>query len=43
MGDCDLKKPDIEWWYIEYYGLDTVIAPEQPFDIMFGKWVRIKE
>lgn len=39
-GDVNLKNPDIEWYYIEYYGLDSSNVPEQPHSILFGKWVR---
>lgn len=34
-----LKNPDVEWYYIEYYGLDPVNVPEQPDDVLYGKWV----
>lgn len=39
LGDVSLKNPEIEWYYIEYYGLDTVNVPEQPEYVIFGKWV----
>lgn len=38
-GNVDLKTPDVEWWYIEFYGLNTKEVPEQPSDILFGRWV----
>lgn len=38
-GDVNLKDPDVNWWYIEYYGLDNMNVPEEPFDVVFGKWV----
>lgn len=37
QGDADLKCPDIEWYYIEFYGLDSACVPEQPENIIFGK------
>lgn len=37
QGDADLKCPDIEWYYIEFYGLDSACVPEQPDNIIFGK------
>lgn len=40
-GDVNLKKPDVIWYYIEFYGLDPINIPEQPDDILFGKWVSI--
>lgn len=40
-GDVNLKTPDIHWWYFEYYGLDNMNVPEEPFDVVFGKWVRV--
>lgn len=39
-GDVNLKKPDFECYYIEFYGLDPNNVPEQPNQILFGKWVR---
>lgn len=38
-GNVDLKTPQVEWWYIEFWGLDPTQVPEQPEDILFGKWV----
>lgn len=38
-GDVNLKKPDFECYYIEFYGLDPNNVPEQPDQILFGKWV----
>lgn len=38
-GEVNLKNPDVNWWYIEYYGLDNMSVPEEPMDIVFGKWV----
>lgn len=39
-GDVNLKNPDFEYFYIEYYGLDTVNVLDQPEQIFFGKRVR---
>lgn len=38
-GEVNLKNPEVNWWYIEYYGLDNMNVPEKPMDIVFGKWV----
>lgn len=38
-GEVNLKDAVVNWWYIEYYGLDTLNVPEKPLDIVFGKWV----
>lgn len=40
-GDVDLKNPEINWWYIEYYGLNHLDIPEEPYDVVFGKWVSL--
>lgn len=39
QGEVNLKKPDFECYYIEFYGLDPNNVPEQPNQILFGKWV----
>lgn len=39
VADVDLKHPQVEWYYIEYYGLDTVNVPQHPLDILFGRWI----
>ncbi|KAH8391635.1 hypothetical protein KR200_002685 [Drosophila serrata] len=36
-GSVDLKNPQVEWWYIEFWGLDPTAVPEQPDDILFGR------
>lgn len=41
-GNVNLKNPDVEWYYIEYYGLDTLNVPESPYNIIFGKWVSMR-
>lgn len=38
-GDVNLKSPECEYYYIEYYGLDPMNVPEKPEQILFGKWV----
>lgn len=38
-GNCNLKKPQVIWWYIEYYGLDPNDVPAQPDAIIFGRWI----
>lgn len=38
-GNVNLNNPDMLWYYIEYYGLDTLNIPEQPIHILFGRWV----
>lgn len=38
-GDVSLKNPDVKWYYIEFYGLDSANVSEQPEHIIFGKWV----
>lgn len=39
QGDVSLSDPNVHWYYVEYYGLDTANIPEQPFQVFFGKWV----
>lgn len=38
-GNCNLKKPDIIWWYIEFYGLDPNDVPAEPNAIIFGRLI----
>ncbi|EAT44751.1 AAEL003922-PA [Aedes aegypti] len=38
-GPVNLKSPDVHFWYIEFWGLDPMDIPEQPSDVLFGKWV----
>lgn len=40
-GDVSLKNPDVEWYYIEFYGMDPTNVPAQPDHIIFGKWVNL--
>lgn len=39
QGDANLKCPDVEWYYIEFYGLDPTRVPDEPDNILFGKWL----
>ncbi len=39
-GPVNLKNPEVHWWYIEYYGVDPLIVPSEPDQILFGRWVR---
>lgn len=38
-GSVDLKNPDTDWWYIEYYGTDPLHVPAEPECTLFGKWI----
>ncbi|XP_053667724.1 tRNA (guanine(10)-N2)-methyltransferase homolog [Anopheles marshallii] len=38
-GPVNLKTPDIHYWYIEFWGLDPMNVPEQPHDVLFGRWI----
>ncbi|XP_033163378.1 tRNA (guanine(10)-N2)-methyltransferase homolog [Drosophila mauritiana] len=38
-GAVNLKKPEVEWWYIEFWGLDPTAVPPEPEDILFGRLV----
>ncbi|XP_039960648.1 tRNA (guanine(10)-N2)-methyltransferase homolog [Bactrocera tryoni] len=39
QGEVDLKTPQTEWCYIEFYGLDPTAVPSEPDDILFGRLV----
>ncbi|XP_058459641.1 tRNA (guanine(10)-N2)-methyltransferase homolog [Malaya genurostris] len=39
QGPVNLRTPDVHFWYIEFWGLDPMSVPDQPIDILFGKWV----
>lgn len=39
QGDANLKCPDVEWYYIEFYGLDPSNVSAQPDNVLFGKWL----
>lgn len=41
-GTVNLKTPQVHWYYIEYYGTDPLNIPEQPLDMIFGRWVRMR-
>ncbi|XP_034662483.1 tRNA (guanine(10)-N2)-methyltransferase homolog [Drosophila subobscura] len=36
-GAVDLKNPLVEWWYLEFWGLDPKAVPPVPEDILFGR------
>uniref|UniRef100_A0A2C9GUM1 tRNA (guanine(10)-N(2))-methyltransferase TRMT11 n=1 Tax=Anopheles culicifacies TaxID=139723 RepID=A0A2C9GUM1_9DIPT len=38
-GPVNLKTPDVHYWYIEFWGLDPMNVPEQPHNILFGRWI----
>ncbi|XP_055914165.1 tRNA (guanine(10)-N2)-methyltransferase homolog [Eupeodes corollae] len=38
-GRVDLKNPCVEWWNIEFYGLNPQDVPEEPDDLLFGRLV----
>ncbi|XP_037943461.1 tRNA (guanine(10)-N2)-methyltransferase homolog [Teleopsis dalmanni] len=38
-GNVDLKTPQVEWWYIEFWGLDPTNVPEKPDDVLFGRLI----
>ncbi|XP_055843285.1 tRNA (guanine(10)-N2)-methyltransferase homolog [Episyrphus balteatus] len=38
-GQVDLKNPNVEWWNIEFYGLNPQEVPDQPDDVFFGRLV----
>uniref|UniRef100_A0A1A9W6M1 tRNA (guanine(10)-N(2))-methyltransferase TRMT11 n=1 Tax=Glossina brevipalpis TaxID=37001 RepID=A0A1A9W6M1_9MUSC len=38
-GGVNLKQPDVEWWYAEFWGLDPTDVPKKPKDILFGQWL----
>lgn len=39
QGHVDLKNPDVTFQFIEYYGLDSKILPENPIRTFFGRVV----
>uniref|UniRef100_A0AAG5CWZ6 tRNA (guanine(10)-N(2))-methyltransferase TRMT11 n=1 Tax=Anopheles atroparvus TaxID=41427 RepID=A0AAG5CWZ6_ANOAO len=38
-GPVNLKNPDVHFWYIEFWGMDPMQVPEQPHEVLFGRWV----
>lgn len=42
-GSVDLKTPHVEWWYIEFWGLDPTQVPDSPEDVLFGRWVCMRD
>uniref|UniRef100_A0A336LW20 tRNA (guanine(10)-N(2))-methyltransferase TRMT11 n=1 Tax=Culicoides sonorensis TaxID=179676 RepID=A0A336LW20_CULSO len=38
-GKVELKNPQNEFYYIEYFGHDKGFATESPLDYIFGRWI----
>lgn len=38
-GSVDLKNPDSDWWFIEYFGMNPLDVPAEPYCSLFGKWI----
>ncbi|CRK87994.1 CLUMA_CG001780, isoform A [Clunio marinus] len=38
-GKIDLKNPENNFIYFEYWGLDPTNVPEEPVEIIFGRWI----
>uniref|UniRef100_A0A1B0D2G0 tRNA (guanine(10)-N(2))-methyltransferase TRMT11 n=1 Tax=Phlebotomus papatasi TaxID=29031 RepID=A0A1B0D2G0_PHLPP len=38
-GDVNLKNPDVQFTYIEFFGLDPTNVPPEPDDVLFGRWI----
>lgn len=38
-GRIDLKSPDFNFVYFEFWGLDPKKVPDAPEDIVFGRWI----
>lgn len=36
-GNVNLKNPHVEWWYMEFWGLDPTAVPNEPEDLLFGR------
>ncbi|XP_032598263.1 tRNA (guanine(10)-N2)-methyltransferase homolog isoform X2 [Drosophila grimshawi] len=36
-GAVNLKNPLVEWWYLEFWGMDATAVPATPEDILFGR------
>ena len=39
-GRIDLKNPDNNFIYLEFWGMDPMNVPKEPEEIVFGRWVR---
>ncbi|XP_054736353.1 tRNA (guanine(10)-N2)-methyltransferase homolog [Anastrepha obliqua] len=39
QGEVDLKTPQEEWCYIEFYGLDPTQVPLEPDEVLFGRLI----
>ncbi|XP_063705779.1 tRNA (guanine(10)-N2)-methyltransferase homolog [Culicoides brevitarsis] len=38
-GKVDLKQPQNEFYYIEYFGHERSVVTEKPLDYIFGRWI----
>uniref|UniRef100_A0A1B0CAA0 tRNA (guanine(10)-N(2))-methyltransferase TRMT11 n=1 Tax=Lutzomyia longipalpis TaxID=7200 RepID=A0A1B0CAA0_LUTLO len=38
-GEVNLKNPDVQFVYIEFYGLIPTEVPPEPHDVLFGRWI----
>ncbi|GAB0091897.1 tRNA (guanine(10)-N2)-methyltransferase homolog [Sergentomyia squamirostris] len=38
-GEVNLKDPDVQFTYIEFYGLDPMNVPPEPDNVLFGRWI----
>lgn len=38
-GTIDLKQPDFNFIYFEYWGMNQPTVPDEPEEIVFGRWV----
>lgn len=38
-GQIQLNNPDETFYYMEYFGLDSNNIPDQPYQIIFGRWI----
>lgn len=39
-GRIELKNPENNFIYFEFWGMDPMKVPEQPEEIVFGRWVK---
>ncbi|XP_059612060.1 tRNA (guanine(10)-N2)-methyltransferase homolog [Phlebotomus argentipes] len=38
-GEVNLKNPDVQFMYFEFYGLDPTNVPAEPDNAFFGRWI----
>ncbi|XP_058055723.1 tRNA (guanine(10)-N2)-methyltransferase homolog [Anopheles bellator] len=38
-GQVDLRNPDVPFLYVEFWGMDPMDVPDQPYDVLFGRWI----